>query len=1148
VSDDPAQTVRFWEAVEIFSPQQLPKPSAGDDVIDIRAGEPMPWEPAFGLRKPDRGKVWRHEIFCGVYKLRRVRDVLVQRFGDDNPEAPIRGESALFACTVDANGFLVQRSAILSACAWATGQVLHGKSTFGGFRQDALAYADHIEKLAGSPVKAALEVLSAAIRDAVPDAVRSGVATVVTGALGPLGAPLAAAGGALAGGTAGRIANSVADPRDQDAAEPPARLDVAALCGEDLQRFTAELASHLGVADALQPRNLRVRSYQISVTRADEETGQPFLNSFFTDELAHVATALRDRDVGPALAQFLTPARRVATAERVDVQQSPQSVLSGCAPERLPDGRWVTDADRSLAFSQQFAVNEIMRGLRTGAGLFAVNGPPGTGKTTMLRDLIAAIVVDRAIELACLDNPSQAFAGRERRWETPSYTHQIKAPVPELTGFEIVVASSNNGAVENVTAEIPGPKGIGPQWQQAAEQLDYFTDTARLVHGEGAWAMIAARLCNFANRNEFTESFWWDSSTSSMAHVLANASPPDWQTAVTSFRRALVRVHTHAGERAEVYRAVTALAIAEREREEASAASDKAAVRHAELGRQLQATERELGDARQRRLAAYDALRVHTPGKPGPLAFLSGRRRAARRAWEEEHRGLSRRFTDADRHHHDASQTVQALRHQTQTAAIEAEAARSTLAELDAEKQRLRAALWEARQRWSDHVPSGPEYAETLERDLIERREKAAPWADGEFTRARTDLFLAALALHKALILNEAPTFRKNLSALMDLVAGKGPPRPDMTLALWQTFFLVVPVVSSTFASFGRLFAGCGRESMGWLLIDEAGQAPPQYAAGALWRSRRAVVVGDPLQLEPVVNLPWGGQQALLREFGVSEEWAPSRTSVQQVADRLAVHGTWLPSSTPGDSVWVGTPLRVHRRCDRPMFEISNAIAYHGLMVFGTPSRDPFCDGDTWYDVGSGVAEGHWIPAEGQALRAVLTRLRWAGVRASEIRVLSPFRKVAGRAAAIHRAIFRQVSEEDRRNWVGTVHTMQGKEADVVILVLGGDPESPGSRRFATQSANLLNVAVSRARRRLYVIGNRNTWGKERFFDVLAGHLPSETPPKPCQVLVAGVWLEAIVQRWERGNDDRWRGVVEYRTGTEIVIESKDQAELRASG
>ena len=112
MSDDPAQVVRFWQAVEIFSPQQLPQPSAGSDVIEVRPGKPMPWEPAFRLRKLERGKVWRHEIFCGVYKLSRVRDVLVERFGDDNPEVPVRGESALSVCAVDANGFLIEGSAI----------------------------------------------------------------------------------------------------------------------------------------------------------------------------------------------------------------------------------------------------------------------------------------------------------------------------------------------------------------------------------------------------------------------------------------------------------------------------------------------------------------------------------------------------------------------------------------------------------------------------------------------------------------------------------------------------------------------------------------------------------------------------------------------------------------------------------------------------------------------------------------------------------------------------------------------------------------------------------------------------------------------------------------------------------------------------
>lgn len=83
------------------------------------------------------------------------------------------------------------------------------------------------------------------------------------------------------------------------------------------------------------------------------------------------------------------------------------------------------------------------------------------------------------------------------------------------------------------------------------------------------------------------------------------------------------------------------------------------------------------------------------------------------------------------------------------------------------------------------------------------------------------------------------------------------------------------------------MFSGLGRESLGWLLVDEAGQAAPQNAVGALWRCRRAVIVGDPLQLEPVVTVPWGGQRALLEGFKVTPVWAPSRSSAQQLADRI---------------------------------------------------------------------------------------------------------------------------------------------------------------------------------------------------------------------------------------------------------------------
>ncbi len=176
------------------------------------------------------------------------------------------------------------------------------------------------------------------------------------------------------------------------------------------------------------------------------------------------------------------------------------------------------------------------------------------------------------------------------------------------------------------------------------------------------------------------------------------------------------------------------------------------------------------------------------------------------------------------------------------------------------------------------------------------------------------------------------------------------------------------------------------------------------------------------------------------------------------------------------------------------MSDISNSIAYVGLMVFGTEDRDRFHGRDAWYDVRSGVADGHRIPAEGEALREMLTSLRDAEIPVAEIRVLSPFRKVVGEAMKVHRAVFPKVTAKDREDWVGIVHTMQGKEANVVILVLGGSPGHPGAREFATRAPNLLNVAVTRAHRRLYVIGNLETWGGEPYFKVRPTHIPPWHP------------------------------------------------------
>jgi hypothetical protein len=1067
MTDNGTQIVRFWQAVEMFSPESLPEPDASSQVADIGPGELMPWEAGSQLsaRQIKPGKVWRHQVFGGIYELRRVRDQIVAMFDDNDlgsGRETVPGESALFACTIDEDGLLIEESALLSACACAIGWAsAHGGSPAqwrAVFHQASRRFGDELGQLAGSPVPAGIT--------------------------------------------------------------PPARLKAHALTCEDLHHFTGELADRLGTAQILAPSGIRVKSYLVSATRADYQTERSFLNSYYSDDLARVGEALETDNTGPALKAYLTSSPQLESATRIDVRREPSAVWAGCEPARIPLGRWVTDTDHALAFSQQFAVNQIMR-LTSSHGLFAVNGPPGTGKTTMLRDLVAAIVVERAIGLATLDTPGDAFTGPKYSWPTGKLRHEIVSPSPALTGFEMTVASSNNGAVENVTKEIPGLAAIGFQWRDAARDASYFTETAGLVWGDDAWAMIAAMLGNRQNRHAFVQNFWWGTprerqdrkSPPSFSHAARrgrddgamikvlktlDGRPVDWAAVTGAFRRVLGRVTALAAERQEVAVAISRSRVCERRLEPARDAFRVAQARHAATAARQPAIDDRLRDADTCQRDARTELHAHRRDKPGLLSSWP-RLPAARREWRAAHRKLGERYRNATRRRDAAENEASDIRSRVAGAWRAELKAQTELDELTREIEHVRRLISEARRRWGEHVPAGPEYAKTDNAELIERREKSAVWADEEFTAARTELFLAALMLHKALITAQAATIRGNLGALADILDGKGRPGRDATMAAWQTFFLVVPVVSSTFASTDRLFAGLGREAMGWLFIDEAGQASPQQAVGAMWRAKRVVVTGDPLQLQPVVTLPWSAQQALLRKFGVAEEWAPSRGSVQRVADRLARHGTWLPAATPGgsDRVWVGTPLRVHRRCERPIFDISNQIAYDGLMVFGTKDRGAFHGRDVWWDVRSSDARGHWIPAEGQALRETLERLRRAGVPAAEIRVMSPFKQVTGEAISIHREVFgeSEVSSDERRDWVGTVHKMQGKEADVVILVLGGNPARPGARTFAIESPHLLNVAVSRARRRLYVIGNRQIWGKERYFSVLAAHLAPWPPP-----------------------------------------------------
>ena len=256
------------------------------------------------------------------------------------------------------------------------------------------------------------------------------------------------------------------------------------------------------------------------------------------------------------------------------------------------------------------------------------------------------------------------------------------------------------------------------------------------------------------------------------------------------------------------------------------------------------------------------------------------------------------------------------------------------------------------------------------------------------------------------------------------------------------------------------------------LVVDEASQCDIASLLPLLFRAKAAVIIGDPMQLRHISAISPRRDRDLLQQHSLAEthiNWAFSENSVFDLASPLA---------TADDIIM----LRDHHRSHADIIGFSNEHFYEGRLRVATNYdrlRRPAPDGPSirWIQVEGTVTKpgsGALNEAEAKAVVLELERMLVRQGYRGSVGVVTPFRAQANKIRdLLHAHPQANLMLKNGELLVDTVHRFQGDERDVMIfspVVSRAMPQ--GASIFLRKTGNLFNVAITRARATLVVVGD----------------------------------------------------------------------------